>query len=149
MIRMVYVTISMDLLDIMKMTTKSEYALLALIHIARYGQKSFIRVESICRQYGISKKYLEQLLFVLKRQQYIATKRGSDGGYQLLKQAELITLAEIIRLMDGALAPTSSVSKNYYQETPIKKEPKALDIFQDIRDFTVKTLEKITINDLV
>ena len=90
----------------MKLTTKSEYSILALVYIARHQQEGFIKIDRICSHYNISKKYLELLFTILKQNRYLKTKRGSAGGYSLARPAGKISIAEIIRLMDGALAPT-------------------------------------------
>lgn len=133
----------------MKLTTKSEFSILSLIFIARHQENRFVKVESICEEYGISKKYLEQILSLLKRSGYLKTKTGANGGYCLNKPVNEITLAEIIRLMDGALAPTSAVSTYFYQETPIVKEVKVMNVFREIRDFIANKVENLTISDLI
>ena len=133
----------------MKLTTKSEYAILALIYIARHNDKGFVTSEEICGQYGISKKYLEQLLMILKQSRYLKTKRGVGGGYGLMRQAEKISVAEIVRLMDGALAPTESVSKYFFSHTPLEQEKKMLLVLREIRDYIAQRLEGLKLSDLV
>ena len=109
----------------MKLTTKSEYCLLALLHLARRQDKGFVKIEEICDRYQIPKKYLELLFMTLRQNRLIKTRRGTQGGYQLAHPAAQITLAQVIRLMDGALAPTESVSKYFFSDTPISQEKKA------------------------
>jgi Rrf2 family protein len=132
-----------------KLTTKSEYALLAMIHIARHQENGFIKIEDICERYEISRKYLEQLLTVLKQSGYIRTRRGAAGGYKLGKPANRISLADVIRLMDGALAPTESVSKYFFAHTAIEMEPKMMRVLRDIRDYIARRLEHLKLSDLV
>jgi Rrf2 family transcriptional regulator, cysteine metabolism repressor len=133
----------------MKLTTKSEYALLALIYIARNAKADFIKIEAICEKYDISKKYLEQIFGLLRSARLIKTKTGANGGYQLAKPAKEISVAAIVRLMDGALAPTGSVSKYYYSETPIHQEKKILKVMKDIRDYIARTLENLSLAELL
>jgi Rrf2 family protein len=133
----------------MKLTTKSEYSILALIYIARNEKKGFIKIEEICGTCDISKKYLEYLFTILRQSRFIKTKRGSGGGYKLARPADEISIAEIIRLMDGALAPTESVSKYFYSDTPLSEERKIIAVFQEIRDFTARRLEKLKLSDVV
>ncbi|MFC1808956.1 RrF2 family transcriptional regulator [Candidatus Omnitrophota bacterium] len=133
----------------MKLTTKSEYSLLALIYIVRHAKDNFVKVDDICLHYDISKKYLEFLFTTLKQNGYLKTRRGAGGGYRLAKPAEEISLARILRLMDGALAPTESVSKYFYAETPLLQEKKVLRVFKEIRDYISKKLENMTLADLV
>ncbi|MGB2661841.1 MAG: Rrf2 family transcriptional regulator [Candidatus Omnitrophota bacterium] len=133
----------------MKLTTKSEYALIALIYIARENSKGFIKITDICEKYDISKKYLEQILATLKQNRFISTKRGASGGYKLAMSAHSISVAEIIRLMDGALAPTSAVSKYFFEHTPLEQEKKVMKFFKDIRDYISSKVERLKISDLI
>ena len=132
----------------MKLTTKSEYSILALIYLARNEKEDFVKIEDICSKYDISKKYLELLFTILKQNRYIKTKRGASGGYKLAKPASKINIAEIIRLMDGALASTESVSKYFYSDTPLAQEKKILPVFKDIRDYISNRLEALKLSDL-
>jgi Rrf2 family protein len=133
----------------MKLTTKSEYSILALVYMARNQKKGFIKIEDICEKYKISKKYLEQLFIVLKNSGYVKAKRGANGGYKLLKSSNKISLAEIIRLMDGALAPVESVSEYFFSNTPLEQEKKVIRILRDMRDYISKTMESVTLDKLV
>jgi len=133
----------------MKLTTKSEYSLLALVYIARHQQEGFIKIERICSHYDIPKKYLELLFTTLRQSRYLKTRRGAAGGYALAKPASAISMAEIIRLMDGALAPTESVSKYFFSDTPLVKEQNIIKILQEIRDYISNRLESLTLADLV
>ena len=133
----------------MKLTTKSEYSILALLYITRHEKEGFIKIEDICSNCDIPKKYLELLLTVLKQNQYIKTKRGTRGGYKLGKPSSEISVAEVVRLMDGALAPTESVSEFFFSNTPLEKEKKILMVFKEIRDYISNRLEKLKLSDLV
>ena len=134
----------------MKLSTKSEYALLALIDLAKkHKSNDLFTISVIAGRNQIPKKYLEQILLILKRGGYVKSYKGSEGGYKLAKEPKKISLAEIIRLMDGALAPVESVSKYFYEPTPIEKNKKLLGVFKQIRDYISNTLEKITLNDII
>jgi len=133
----------------MKLTTKSEYSILALIYLARHQKNGFVKMEDICSECDISKKYLELLVFVLRRNGYVKTKRGYSGGYKLAKPASEISVAEIIRLMDGALAATASVSKYFFSDTPLSKQQKLMAVFEQIRKYISNKLETLKLSDLV
>ena len=133
----------------MKLTTKSEYSILALIYMARNDKNGFMKIDQICSKCDIPKKYLELLFMILRQNGYIRTKRGTGGGYKLTKPASQISIAEIIRLMDGALAATESVSKYFFSETPLGREKKLIKVFKEIRDYISKRLENLTLADLV
>ncbi|KXK15017.1 MAG: Transcriptional regulator superfamily protein [Chloroflexi bacterium OLB14] len=97
----------------MKLTTRSEYGLLALIYLARHEGEGYISIDTIATAQKIPPKFLEQLMLALKRAHFLRSTKGQKGGYQLAKKPNQIALAEVIRLFDGALAPTESVSENF------------------------------------
>ena len=132
----------------LKLTTRSEYALLALVHLARHDEAGYLSVQSIADAKGIPAKFLEQILLTLKHARYVRSLKGQKGGYRLARPANKISLAEVIRLFDGALAPTESVSKYFYESTPIEKERSLLRVFRDIRDLVSEKLERTTIADV-
>ena len=133
----------------MKLTSRSEYALLALLCLARHKAETFISGETIAQEQGIPPKFLQQILFALKRSRYVHSSKGQHGGYRLARRPEEITLAEIVRLFDGALAPTESVSKYFYESTPIEREEGLLNVFRAIRDHVAEKLETTTLADVL
>lgn len=132
----------------MRLTSRSEYALLALVHLARHEREDYLSVQSIAAAQNIPPKFLEQILLTLKRARYVRSLKGQRGGYRLARPARKITLAEIIRLIDGALAPTESVSKYFYEPTPIEKERSLLRVFREVRDHISNKLEGTTLADV-
>lgn len=133
----------------MKLTTRSEYALLALVYLARNPSDEYISIDTIAKAQGIPPKFLEQLMLALKRAHFLRSTKGQRGGYALAKAPNQISLAEVIRLFDGALAPTESVSENFYESTPIEKEKSLTAVFKDIRDYVSNKLETTTIADVM
>ena len=132
----------------MKLTSRSEYALLALVYLARNDSDQYISVETVALAQGIPPKFLEQILLALKRAKYLKSSKGQRGGYRLAKSADRITLAEVIRLFDGALAPTESVSEYFYESTPIEKEKSLVKVFRELRDYISDKLENTTLADV-
>lgn len=132
----------------MKLTSRSEYALLALVYLARHVAEGYISVQTIAASQQIPPMFLEQILLILKRAKYLWSARGKGGGYALAKPAEKIHLAEIIRLFDRALAPTESASIFFYKATPIEREQRLLDLFREVRDFIADKLENTTLADV-
>ena len=133
----------------MKLTLRSEYALLALLFLARKESAGYISVQKIAKAQGIPQRFLEQILLVLKRGHFLSSVKGQQGGYRLAKDPADISLAEIIRFFDGALAPTESVSKYFYESTPVEKEKKLTKVFKDIRDYVSDRLENTSLKDLI
>ena len=74
--------------------------------------------------------------------------QGRHGGYRLARRPEEITIAQVIRLMDGPLAPVDSVSRYFYKPTVIDKEKKLIKIMKDIRDYISSKLESTTLKDI-
>ncbi|MEW6543611.1 MAG: Rrf2 family transcriptional regulator [Nitrospirota bacterium] len=100
----------------MKFSKKSEYALRALLELtAQHGRRLLQRYEIAERQ-NIPIEFLEQILLTLKNAGLLASKRGVSGGYSLIKSPDEITLGQVIRLLDGPLAPIRCVSKTAYQK---------------------------------
>jgi len=133
----------------MKLSVKSEYACLALLDLAENYKNGLRTTAQIAEKQEIPKKFLEQILLTLKYGGHLQSRKGKGGGYWLAKDPHSITLAEIIRLMDGSLAPVASVSKYFYKTTPIMKYKSLLRVFQGIRDYTVEVLEKTTFYNLI
>lgn len=132
----------------MKLSKKSEYACLALIDLSQnFGE--VLKIQDISIRRKIPKKYLEQILLLLKNSGYVESIRGASGGYKLIKKPSEISLAEIIRLIDGPLAPVGSVSKYFYEETPIEQSKKMMGLLKDIRDHISDIMETTTFADLV
>lgn len=132
----------------MKLTRRSEYALLALIHLARAKGEGYVSVAAMAEAQGLPAKFLEQLLMALKRARLVKSQKGPHGGYRLARPAEKISLAEVIRLLDGALAPTESVSTYFYEPTPVEREKRLLRVFKEIRDLISARLERTTLADV-
>jgi len=132
-----------------KLTNRCEYALLALAYLGRCSPGEYATVEKISACQGIPPKFLEQILLALKRAQYVQSVKGQGGGYRLAKPASEISIAEIIRLVNGALAPTDSVSQYFYNSTPIEREKMLVMLFRDIRDMIAGKLESTMLSDIL
>ena len=132
----------------MKLSFRSEYALLALVHLARCQEDGFVSVQTIAAAQKIPPKFLEQILLTLRLAKYLRSSKGKKGGFCLAKSPDKISLAEIVRLFDGALAPTESVSKYFYDSTPIEKEEKLITVFKEMRDYIADKMERTTVADV-
>ena len=132
----------------MKLTTQSEYSLLALLYLARNYGDNYISLSSITKRHHLPFKYMERLMHVMTKAGIISSMKGRHGGYRLAHRPEEITIAEIIRLMDGPLAPIGSVSRYFYKPTVIDKEKKLIKIMKNIRDYISSKLESTTLKDI-
>jgi Rrf2 family protein len=133
----------------MKISQKGLYALQALMMLARHHDQGAIRIRDIAYEEELPEKFLELILLELKNARIVESVRGAKGGYQLRRRPNEIRLAEIIRLIDGPLAPFGDADQ---LRTLIDRdaEHRALyQIFLDVRDAAAKILENTTLADLV
>src|SRR5215217_2804553 len=100
----------------MKLSKKSEYGLRALLELTAAHEKTTLQRQDIATRQHIPIEFLEQILLSLKRAGLLSSKRGVKGGYQLIKRPEDISLGQVIRILDGPLAPIGCVSKTPYQK---------------------------------
>ena len=133
----------------MRLSRESEYACLALIDLAAHYGAGPVKIRQTAERQAIPREFLVQILLRLKNAGYVKSTRGAAGGYMLAKEPKDISVAEIVRLIDGALAPVGSVSQFFYDHTPIERNPKLVSLFRDIRDYVAARLEQTTFQDLV
>ena len=136
----------------MKLSTRGEYALRALLVLGRDYQEddSVVRIQEISEQQNIPKRFLEQILNDLKSARVVESKRGVAGGYRLSRPPEKITLAEVIRHVEGALAPVSCVSERFYEKCSCPDEARCAirSVMKEARDAVVKVVERVTVAEL-
>ncbi len=136
----------------MKLSVRGEYALRALLVLARDFQEddSVVRIQEISRRQNIPKRFLEQILNDLKSAHLVESKRGVAGGYRLRRRPERIHLAEIVRHIEGPLAPVSCVSEKYYEKCSCPDEARCAirSVMKETRDAIVTIMERVTLADL-
>ncbi|GLB32649.1 Rrf2 family transcriptional regulator [Lacrimispora amygdalina] len=91
----------------MKISTKGRYAIRLMIDLAEHNNGEFITLMDIAQRQEISEKYLESIVSVLSKNNFLISLRGKGGGYKLAKDPELYTVGSILRLTEGSLAPVS------------------------------------------
>ena len=95
---------------------KAKYALRALVSLARVERGETMMIGEISKAQSIPKKFLEQILLELKRAGFVASRRGRSGGYELIRAPEEIMFGEVLRLIDGPIAPLPCLSKIAYKK---------------------------------
>lgn len=129
----------------MKISLRSEYALLLLIHIARQTNAP-VTSATIAVSLQIPSEMLHGILVTLVNAKYL---RLIKGVFRLAKPAEKIPTINIIRLFDGALAPLEPVSEKGYQPAPMENEEKLYGLFSTIQEQIVDKLKKTSLADLI
>lgn len=120
-----------------------------MMELSRNWEKGFIKIEDISVNNHIPRKYLEYILLTLRKAGFLRSQRGFLGGYELAKAPDKISIAEIVRLMDGAIAPVSSVSKYFFAHSPIEQSKPLHNLFQEIRNMISDKMESTTFADLI
>ena len=95
----------------MKLSTKGEYGLLAVIDLALRASEGPVQSLQIAERQGIPKQYLDQLMLILKKAGLVESSRGRQGGYVLARPANQITLFEILTALEGPLENTNFLIK--------------------------------------
>jgi Rrf2 family protein len=129
---------------------KAKYALRALAALARADDRTPMLIGDIAEQQKIPKKFLEQILLDLKHRGLVVSKRGKEGGYLLLKPATDITFGEILRMIDGPIAPLPCLSQTAYRKCPdcmSEAECEIRHVFARVADATREVLFSSTIAD--
>ena len=134
----------------MKLTLRGEYTLRALVVLGLQYQQGIVRIQTISEQQNIPKRFLEQILNDLKSAGVVESKRGVAGGYRLAQAPDQVTLAHVIRHMEGALAPVSCVSERFYEKCSCPDEARCAirSVMKEVRDAVVKIAERVTVADL-
>jgi Rrf2 family cysteine metabolism transcriptional repressor len=134
----------------MKLSLRGEYALRALLVLGLNYDKPVVRIQTISEQQNIPKRFLEQILNDLKSAGIVQSRRGVAGGYRLARHPEEITLASVVRHIEGALAPVSCVSQRFYEKCSCPDESRCAirSVMKEIREAVVKIAERVTIAEL-
>lgn len=94
---------------------RARYAFKALVALARAKPGEGLQIREISEQERLPRKFLEQILTALKAGGYVTSRRGRDGGYELLKAPETIKIGPMLRLIDGPIAPLPCLSRTAYR----------------------------------
>lgn len=132
----------------MKISTKGRYALRLLIDLAEHQGEGYIALKDIAERQNISKKYLEQIVPIFNRSDFLKTNRGYQGGYQLAKSPDKYTVGMILRLTEGSLAPVPCVDQNPI-ECERSSECATLPIWQGLNKVINEYLDGITLQDIL
>jgi DNA-binding IscR family transcriptional regulator len=93
---------------VISITTKSPYALSALVELQHFGDRAPVALAELARRRNIPPQFLEQLFAVLRRAGMLRSQRGVKGGYAFARPAEEITVLEVVELLDGPLGGGAS-----------------------------------------
>ncbi|MCA9926521.1 MAG: Rrf2 family transcriptional regulator [Anaerolineales bacterium] len=134
----------------MRLSKRSEYGIRALINLASREEPGIARINEIAEEEIIPTKFLEQILLLLKNTGFLQSKPGRGGGYYLGKPADLITLGQVVRVLDGPLAPIRCVSETAYEPCGCPNEERCglRMVMSDVRNAIADILDYTTLADV-
>lgn len=129
----------------MRLSTKGEYGLLAIVDLALYCGTEPVQVNQIATRQGISKQYLDQLMLLLKKAGLVASSRGRQGGYQLSRPANTITLFEVVNVLEGPLT-----NSNFHEKRRKKLGVRSVlkNVWDELFTQEIATLQSKTVQDI-
>ena len=133
----------------MKISQKGLYALQAMMTLARRHEQGAIKIREIAAESDLPEKFLELILLELKNARIVDSVRGARGGYQLRRDPSEIPLSDIIRLVDGPLAPMGDAEQLRGLIAKDADHRALYEVFLAVRDAAAKILENTTIADLI
>ena len=129
---------------------KAKYALRALIALARAEDDKPVTIPDIAEAQSIPRKFLEQILLTLKHAGMVESRRGKAGGYLLLRKTDEITFGQVLRLIDGPLAPLPCLSRIAYRRCDDCEGESTCEIrhvFAEVTQATRDILDRATLAD--
>jgi Rrf2 family transcriptional regulator, cysteine metabolism repressor len=131
-----------------RVSARELYGLRAMSELARHFGQGPISLADIARTQGISQAYLEQIAIDLRRGGLLHSRRGAQGGYFLTRAPEAITAGQVIRALEGAILPIECMDNQRCTPCSREDECSARNVWEQVRDRLVETLDSITLADL-
>lgn len=134
------------------LSKKTKYAFHALTYLGKHRDKKTVQIQDIAEAYGISHKFLENILLELRKAGILGSKKGKGGGYYLIKEPKDIALSKVIRLLDGPIALLPCVSINYYEpcaECKSEAHCGLNKVMLQVRDQMLNILENNSLADIL
>jgi Rrf2 family protein len=125
------------------------YALKALAHLAEAHERGLVKIHDIAQEESIPEKFLEGILVTLKNARLVASQRGREGGYRLRRPPEEILVGEVMRIMDGPLAPFGDAVELAHRVKTEPRHPGLFDLFLQVRNAAAEILDHETLANLV
>ena len=137
----------------MKLSTKGDYATRALLELSLLERPGALSVHELSERTRISLKYLEHIMMRLRTANIVRSHRGINGGYELARPSRDITVGEVIRLMDGPLAPSPCASESAHVPCPAYRCPTEAGcvlrgLWADVREAIAEVLDGTTFGQL-
>ena len=132
----------------MNITSKGRYALRVMLDLAQHREEGYISLKTIADRQGYSMKYLEMIVGSLKREGLVASTRGKEGGYRLVRDPEDYTIGEILRCIEDNLAPVSCIKAGDIC-CEHAGECMTVPMWKELDDITNAYLDGVSLQDLL
>ncbi len=132
----------------MKISTKGRYAVRVMLDLAQQGTENYIPLMDIAKRQGISEKYLESIVAVLSKNDFLQSLRGKGGGYKLLRSPEQYTVGSILKLVEGSFAPVACLEKKPNRCERVVECP-TIKMWEGLEKMIDDYFEGITLADLM
>jgi Rrf2 family protein len=132
----------------MRISQKGLYALQALMMLARHPQQGAIKIREIAAEEKLPEKFLELILLELKKARIVDSVRGAHGGYRLRRPAGEVYISEVVRLVDGPLAPFGDAESLRTMVSHKDSHSALYGVFLEVRNAAAKILESTSIADI-
>ena len=132
----------------MNVTSKGRYALRVMLDLAQHREEGYISLKTIAERQGYSMKYLEMIVGSLKRADLVASTRGKEGGYRLVRDPEDYTIGEILRCIEDNLAPVACIKAGDIC-CEHAGECMTVPMWKELDDITNAYLDGVSLQDLL
>jgi len=125
------------------------YALRALLYLAEAYERGLVKIHEIAEAEEIPEKFLESILVILKNARLVVSQRGREGGYRLRRPPGEIVIGDVVRLVDGPLAPFGDVVELTRRVKTEKRRAGLFDLFLEVRNAAAAILDHRTLADVL
>jgi Rrf2 family protein len=133
----------------MKISHRGLYALKGLLHLAEAHERGLVKIHEIAEEEALPEKFLEGILVTLKNARVVTSQRGREGGYRLRRPPAEILVGEVVRIMDGPLAPFGDAVELAHRVRTEPRHAGLFDLFLDVRNAAAAILDHTSLADVL
>ena len=130
----------------MRISAKGEYAIRAMLDLALHHGRGLVPIQEVAERQGIPQRYLEQVLLLLRRAGFLESKRGSTGGYRLVRPPADVSVGDVLRAIDGRVAALEVAGRRGQGDTDPR--PDLAILWQEVADAVGSVIDRTTFADL-
>ena len=133
----------------MRVSSRGLYALEALLHLAEAHGRGLVKIHDIAKREDIPEKFLEGILVTLKHARLVSSQRGREGGYRLRRPPSEILVGEVVRIMDGPLAPFADAVELAHRVQTEPRHAGLFDLFLQVRNAAAAILDHTSLANVL